>query len=275
MNTSTVRDEFDSFEFKSDARTTHGWTYGRADTARPPVLFIHPINLQGACWKDVARKLGPERLCIMPDLRGHGKSSPQGPYSVDDWAEDCVKVLDHFSVARAHVVGASLGGPIGVYLCATTPHRFLSLSAIGSALAIRGAEVSAVLDAIREYGVRGMFERFLPEISVAPGTDRSILQAILSLTNPNDAQTVSEIWAATITTDVTPLAAQVSVPCLVCTGEFDRTCPVDQGKIMAQKLRTEIVILPGVGHLPMMEKPSSVINLLNAHLSAADDGLVL
>ncbi len=47
------------------------------------ILFIHPINLQGACWLAVAKALEPERFSVMPDLRGHGRSFASGPFSLD------------------------------------------------------------------------------------------------------------------------------------------------------------------------------------------------
>jgi pimeloyl-ACP methyl ester carboxylesterase len=243
-----------------------GWALESADE-RAPVLFVHPINRQGGCWFRVAGLLEPRRRCLLPDLRGHGRSDPQGPYGVERWAEDCLAVMDRRGVVRAHVVGGSLGGTIAVYLAATAPERVASITAIGSALAIEGADLEGVLAVLREKGVAGMFREVVPEISVAPGTPPELIEEILALANPNDVETVGAIWAETIRSDVTSLAGDVRCPALVLTGELDLTCPPEQARAMASALGVEAVVVPGVGHLPMLEAPEFVAGHLNGHLA--------
>lgn len=259
------------FEIQGPSGRLCGWTAGRPGAALP-VLFAHPINLQGACWSDVAGVLGADRFCVMPDLRGHGGSDPGGPFGVEHWGADLLAVMDEYRLERAHVVGGSLGGPLAVHLAATEPGRVASITAIGSALAIEGEDVSAVLEVLREKGVAQMFRDVIPEISVAPGTEQGVIDRILKLANPNDVDTVAAIWGATITTDVTPLAGRVRCPALVVSCEHDKTCPVAQGEAMAAGLGAELVVLDGVGHLPMVERPAELTAVLARHLDACEAG---
>jgi pimeloyl-ACP methyl ester carboxylesterase len=178
--------------------------------------------------------------------------------------------MDAAGVERAHVVGASLGGPIAVQLAADVPGRVASVMAIGSALAIRGAEVSEVLAVLREKGVKGMFREVIPQISVAPGTSQEVIERILDLANPNDAETVAAIWGATISDDVTDLAPLVRCPATVVTGEHDLTCTPDQGRVMAEALSTSLVLMPGIGHLPMVEDPAATARVVADHLERAE-----
>jgi len=260
--------DFRPFRISGPSGTLSGQASAEADPSATPVLFIHPINLRGACWEDVVAHLPGRRLCLLPDLRGHGDSTPAGPFGIDEWIQDCVAVLDHFAIPLVHVVGGSLGGPLAVALAARFPDRVASIAAFGAALAIRGDDVSAVLDILRQQGVRGMFADAIPRISVAPDTPRDVVERILALTNPNDADTVAAIWGATITADVTPEAAQVRCPALVATGQFDITCTLEQGEEMAKRLETQLVVMPGVGHLPMMEAPPAVAALLTPRFAA-------
>ena len=115
-----------------------------------------------------------------------------------------------------------------------------------------------------------MFREVLPQISVAPGTPQSTIDEILELTNPNDAETVAEIWGATIAADVEPIAASVQCPALVINGEFDATCTPEQGEQMAAALGTHLTTLPGSGHLPMFENPKALAALVSRHLEQAD-----
>jgi 3-oxoadipate enol-lactonase len=227
-----------------------------------PVLFVHPINTRGSCWSEVAERLTPRRDAYLFDLRGHGDSDAHGPYGVDAWTDDCVAVLDRFEVETADVVGGSLGGPIAVNLAALQPNRVRSIVAFGSTLNIEGDGLDDVLGILRERGVRGMFTDVIPQLSVARNTPEVLIQRILADTNPNDVETVSEIWRATLATDVRAIAAKVECPCLIVSGAEDRTCPVKQGLDMARLLRAEHHVLEGVGHLPMYEDPDATAELV-------------
>ena len=262
-------DGFRPVEFNGPVGKLAGWTHEVANDSTP-ILFIHPINLQGRCWFEVVKHLNRTHTCFMPDMRGHGSSAPAGPYGVEEWGEDCLAFLDHFGVERVHAFGASLGGPIATFLAATQPNRIASIVSIGGALRIQGADVEAVLDTLREKGVRGMFRDTIPEISVAPGTDPKIIEEILAIANPNDLETVSEIWKAVVRSDVTELAASVQCPATVINGEYDRTCTPEQGAEMAAKLSQDLVLMLGIGHLPMHEAPGALASLLDIHLQKSD-----
>ncbi|BBZ15229.1 alpha/beta fold hydrolase [Mycobacterium branderi] len=263
--------ELTPFELTTPSQTLRGWTAGAVtDSPRTPVLFVHPINLQGLAWAQVATALTGERFCLLPDMRGHGRSTAKGPFGVDAWVEDLLAVLDHFGVTRCHVVGGSLGGTLAVALADRAPERVVSIAAFGSALALAGHDLEAVLDALRDNGVRRTFEHGIPEVTVAPGTPQQIVSMIVDMTNPNDVPTVSAIWRATIDTDITNLAESIAVPALVVTGECDRTCPPDQGKAMAERLGTSFALMPGIGHLPMLEAPQPTAALVRDFLDAQE-----
>ena len=251
-----------------------GSTWGSRRTGDVPILYIHPINLQGSCWSDVAEAVRPSHFSLMPDLRGHGASAAAGPYDVEAWAADCIAVLDHFGVEEFHAVGGSLGGPIAVYLAATLPDRCRSIASFGGALRIEGADVDAVLGVLREKGVSGMFRDVIPRISVAPDTAPEVIERILSLTNPNGVDEVWTIWKATTEADVTTLASRVSCPALIANGEHDLTCTPEQGGRMARALNTHLVTIPGLGHLPMLEAPTLTADLISTHLAGAGCGRV-
>ena len=66
--------------------------------------------------------------------------------------------------------------------------------------------------------------------------------------------------------DLRPIGAAVRVPAMVVTGELDATCPVAAGEAMARTLRTELVVVPGRGHVLTMEDPAAVVRLVEGHL---------
>ena len=62
----------------------------------------------------------------------------RSPYTLQDMADDALGVLDALGIARAHVVGASMGGMIAQRVALTAPERVLSLTSIMSSSGARG-----------------------------------------------------------------------------------------------------------------------------------------
>ncbi|CAM4471938.1 Putative non-heme bromoperoxidase BpoC [Mycobacterium basiliense] len=79
---------------------------------------MHGLRARGSVYRRIGRYL-------------LGRSSPV-PYTLVDMTGDVVALLDHLGVARAHVVGASLGGMLAQILAATEPGRVASLGIIMS-----------------------------------------------------------------------------------------------------------------------------------------------
>lgn len=245
-------------------------TIGSPASSATPILFVHPINLQGRGWYRVALHFGAERLCVLPDLRAHGTSAATGPFGVEHWAADCLAALDHAGVERAHVVGGSAGGPIAVQLAATHPDRVASITAFGSSLGRAGQGPNHVGDRLESFDPEAMFRSLIPEISLAPDADPAVVEWTLALCNPNPAEVIEQIWTASGQTDVRPLVDRVRCSALVVTGSADRTSDVTAGRALAEALGAEFVVLDGIGHLPLVEAPDRAAELIAEHIERVD-----
>ncbi len=85
--------------------------YLRTGGARPPVVLLHGLLGNGACWTPLARALEGEFDVVMPDARGHGGSSaPHHGYRYDDLANDVVGLVRGLGLSRPVVLGHSMGG---------------------------------------------------------------------------------------------------------------------------------------------------------------------
>lgn len=128
----------------------------QGDPASPPVLLIMGLGMPAAMWPDefvqalVAQGLrvvcfdnrdsgGSTRFETVPVpnvmlaiARALVRRKVRSPYDLDDMAADCIGLLDALGIARAHVVGASMGGMIAQVLAARHPQRVLSLTSIMS-----------------------------------------------------------------------------------------------------------------------------------------------
>jgi pimeloyl-ACP methyl ester carboxylesterase len=102
-----------------------------------PVILVHglAINLAGNwMFPRVFQNLAKRYRVIALDNRGHGRSDkPYDPAQYGlELVEDIVRLMDHLGLAKAHVVGYSLGGFITLRLALTHPERLLSAAPCGA-----------------------------------------------------------------------------------------------------------------------------------------------
>lgn len=82
---------------------------GNADA--PALVFSNSLGTDFRIWDEVAARLAGDFRIVLYDKRGHGLSeAPPAPYTIDDHVGDLAALLDHLGIARAAVVGLSVGG---------------------------------------------------------------------------------------------------------------------------------------------------------------------
>lgn len=99
-----------------------------------PVLFLHSAYSRGiVAFSGQIQPFFHHWRCLLPDLRGHGRTTADRPdWSTPLLAEDMAGLLDALGIERAHVIGYSLGGGVGLHLAAAHPERVRSLILIGT-----------------------------------------------------------------------------------------------------------------------------------------------
>ncbi|MEJ2656291.1 MAG: alpha/beta hydrolase [Desulfobacterales bacterium] len=85
--------------------------FTRTGGSRPPIILLHGLTANGACWTGMARALEGEYDVIMPDARGHGKSSVPGyGYRYEDHANDITGLIKALALSPTILIGHSMGG---------------------------------------------------------------------------------------------------------------------------------------------------------------------
>ncbi|HUL00760.1 MAG TPA: alpha/beta fold hydrolase [Nitrospirota bacterium] len=73
--------------------------------------MLHGLTANGACWAVLAHAIEGEYDIIMPDARGHGKSSvPNNGYRYEDHGNDVVGLINALRLPSPILIGQSMGG---------------------------------------------------------------------------------------------------------------------------------------------------------------------
>lgn len=118
--------------FGMDALHLHSW----GPSGGPPVLVVHGVTNTGARYRRLAEEMLPEVRVLAPDLRGHGLSTWEPPWSVEQHVADLLATLDAQGLDRVVVVGHSFGGLLSLHLAATAPGRVRRLVLLDPAVAL-------------------------------------------------------------------------------------------------------------------------------------------
>jgi 3-oxoadipate enol-lactonase len=118
-----------------------------ADTGSgPAIVFSHGFILDHSIWDAQVAALSSEFRCLAYDVRGHGMSTADRPFTYGEVADDVVRLLDLLEVSEAVLVGHSQGGWISMCAALQHPDRVRGLVLVDTAADHDAPEVSAVYD---------------------------------------------------------------------------------------------------------------------------------
>src|SRR5687767_3373543 len=86
-----------------------------------PVVLLHGFPHNRSLWAPQTGALLEHGRCIAPDLRGFGDSGREGPYSMEQYAEDVVELLAILGIDKAVIGGLSMGGYVAFALWRARP----------------------------------------------------------------------------------------------------------------------------------------------------------
>jgi len=102
--------------------------YTRTGANKPPLILLHGLMTNGLCWSDLAHTLEKEYDVIMPDARGHGKSSaPDFGYRYEDHANDIAGLINVLRLPPPVLLGHSMGGMTAAVVASRKPNLLRGL----------------------------------------------------------------------------------------------------------------------------------------------------
>ena len=186
----------------------------------------------------------------------------KAPYSVKDMAADSLGVLDALGIARAHVVGVSMGGMIAQRLALAAPDRVLSLTSIMSSSGARhlpGPEpkiLRALLSRPAGTGPQAIVDHYLKLFKVigSPGfplDEASLRERVLAATQRSfhPIGTLRQMVAIAADGSRADELKNITAPTLVIHGKADPLVPFACGQDTARRIPgARLVAVEGMGH---------------------------
>ncbi|WP_297628427.1 alpha/beta fold hydrolase [Nocardia sp.] len=250
---------------------------------KPPLVLLHGITMSAKAWQDVAPLLAAHHNVVALTALGHrgGVPATRRPATVSDLIDDAERTLDDLGFERAHLAGNSLGGWMAVELarrgraqsvCALSPAGFWEAGAAGQTAGVKKLRRMITLTrltprlqplamrspivrrlALRDIAVRG--ERLLPAQALEAARD------LLGCVVADDLLGTHE-----------QIAPMDPLPCPITLAwsALDAILPVDvNGRIARERIpQARFEILPGVGHVPMIDNPALVAQTILASTGA-------
>jgi len=113
-------------------------THEFGDPSGDPLLAVHGVTGHGRRFRRLAEESLSQRHTLAVDLRGHGRSTYDGPWSIAQHVADLVDTLDSRGLGAVDVVGHSYGGAIGLALLVAAPDRVRRLVLLDPAFTLPG-----------------------------------------------------------------------------------------------------------------------------------------
>jgi pyruvate dehydrogenase E2 component (dihydrolipoamide acetyltransferase) len=237
-----------------------------------PVLFLHGFGGDLGNWLFNLDAVAESLPVIALDLPGHGESDAKLPgASLKELAGFVAAFLDQLDVEKVHVVGHSMGGAIGAQLALDHPQRVVSLALVNSAGLgdeINGGYTSGFVSAASRRELKPVVEQLFADPSLV---SRQLLDDLLKYKRLDGVSDVlsslsGSLFAGGRQAD-TPARRLSGLPLLVVWGAEDRIIPAAHATNAPAGARVEV--LPGAGHMVMMEKANEFNTLLKRHLAAS------
>lgn len=224
--------------------------------AAPPVVLIHGQGMDLHLWDRLMPSLSGHRV-LRCDLRGHGASdTPPAPYALGTLIRDVERLIDHFALKDAVLVGHGEGGLIaqGLAVKRLDLVRALVLTGTAPRLPPRADPPDALALLHQLLG---------PKWRDQP--DAALVHGWLSAT---PAVGLAGLAAATATSDLYQTTATLTLPTLVLAGADDRKVPPDMQRELADLMAgADFHLLRGAGHLAMLTHAQAFASHLSAFLA--------
>lgn len=235
-----------------------------------PVLLLHGWGASSALFQPILEGLQHAFTLVAPDFPGFGATPPPpAAWSVDDYAQWIVDVMDALSLESVHVVGHSFGGRVAIKLATCWPERIGKI-VLTDAAGIRPPRTPG-------YWVRVYTFKTLRGLATAPLTPPALREwgrAWVERRGSSDYQqaagTVRGSFVRVVNEDLRAALPHIRVPTLLIWGDRDEDTPMADARVMERLIPDAgLVVFEGAGHFAYLEQSARFCHIVKTFFRGA------
>lgn len=232
-------------------------------SAGTPVIVLHGYSDSWFSFSRVMPLLAREARVYALDLRGHGNSDrPASGYRMGDLAADVLAFMDAKGIARATILGHSMGGLVAQQVALAAPQRVSRLILVSTARTVRGFdgvdELGKAIESLPEPVPPEFVREFQTSTVHVPVPD-AFMDRVVAESLRLPARVWRELLAGMLATEPAVALGRSGIPTLLVWGEKDAYIPrTAQDELIAMIGTATLTVYTGTGHAPHWERPADV-----------------
>ena len=246
-----------NFAVASDGTRLHYQVRGSGPVR---IALTHSLAMTGAFWDPVVDAIGDRGTVLTWDCRGHGASDkPEGPYTVETFADDLSALFDVVGWSDAVCAGASMGGTVTLAFANGHPARATALGLFDTT-AKYGDDAPAAWE---ERGAKARADGLASLIGFQQtrwfsddfrAANPAVVQRCVDVFCANDVDAYAETCRMLGRADLREALPRIVVPTTILVGEEDYATPVAMAREMHDGIAgSTIEVIPGARHLTPLE----------------------
>ncbi|NPV91163.1 MAG: alpha/beta hydrolase [Firmicutes bacterium] len=218
---------------------------------RGSIFFIHGAGGDHQRWCNQLDPGFPGWCLVGIDLPGHGASGGVASNRISDYTDALKEFMEKGGLPRPYLlVGHSMGGNIALQAAISFPQLVGGLILVGS-----GARMPVNPQMLEQLN-QGTFDTSFLKIAYSKEVDPALLQSELEKWVHASQQQLFEDFTACNSFDVSDRIETIKAPTLVLVGDQDKMTPLKSSQFLNLGINgSTLVVIPGSGHHPMLEKP--------------------
>jgi len=230
------------------------------------VILHHGNGKNLKLWYAWVPLLARDFRVVRLDARGFGESSVPAPgyaWSMENFADDLSNFMNELGIDKAHLIGESVGGTIGLQFAQRHPDRLYSLTTCSSPFKFRGK--SSYMEShkfISEHGVeawvRGTSDNRLESGKSNPAHAEWYIREMCR----TQKHVLLETFKYLSTLDMTTVLQEIPVPTMVMVGEHSPSNIPDRAENMAALIpKGKLMVIPGASGFVQHSVPEQCVAL--------------
>ncbi len=248
----------------------HYETYGRGR----PVILLHGWLGSWSLWRSTIEQLGKEFRTYALDFFGFGDSLDRtSDFTVNNFVELVSQFMDRLGIAKAPLVGHSMGGTVSLGVAIRYPEKVVKVTVVGSPvvgsslnffLKLSGYQTIASL----VYRMPIILDLFIMGLTRAGSKEgRAIHQMVRVDASKVSMNSFFQSIGTLRDTDLRPQLADLRMPILGIYGKRDIIVHPGQSKVLLKYAPTSREAwFEGSGHFPMIDEPDRFIQTVTHFL---------